>query len=172
MRVACLTAAAIFVGGALATGAAAQGATGFPMGDVGQVLRQHEQPLTQWTPPPGPLKRLPRTARAWIRTETGRQVETPRRPIQVLLAIESALAPDVMRLSKRERIRPDDIQYAILMRIMLDAEAAAARDAETAARAGDPALADAAAGKLARASANRAWAGKLQSANSLYMAAM
>lgn len=153
----CLAAAMLAVAG-FATTAAAQGATGFPMGDVGQVLRQAEQPLTSWAPPPGPLKRLSKTSKAWIAAETQRQIAAPREPAQVRLDIETALKDNVMRRARRERIAPPDFYNAILFQIMLDAEAAAERS-------GDPA-------RLAQARAHRQWAGELQSQNSLYMSAM
>jgi hypothetical protein len=158
MRALCVSALAILGSLAIAAPVAAQGATGFPMGDVGQVLRQAEQPLTSWAPPPGPLKRLSKASKAWIRAETERQVAHPRDAMQVRLDIEKALADDVGRRARRERIAPFDYYNAILFQIMLDAEVAAERNGDAA--------------RLAQARAHREWAGELQSQNSLYMSAM
>lgn len=148
---------------ALAGGAAAQGATGFPMGDVGQVLRRAEQPLTSWPAPPGPLKRLSKRSRTWIAAETKRQTQSPREPLQVLASIRAELREDVLRRAKRERIEPGDYYNAILLQIMLGAEEAVERSTLHA-DAGPTAE------RRAQARANRAWAGELQSQNSLYMA--
>lgn len=150
----------------LGSAAAAQGATGFPMGDVGQVLRRAEQPLTSWSAPPGPLKRLSKASKAWISAETRRQAQAPREPLQVLSSVEAELREDVLRRARRERIAPKDYYNAILFQIMLGAEDAVGRSASQAG--GDPAVAE----RLAQARANREWAGQLQSQNSLYMSAM
>jgi hypothetical protein len=142
--------------------AAAQGSTGFPMGDVGQVLRQAEQPLTQWAAPPSPLTRLSRASRDWVRDETRRQVETPGEPVELMLAADKALARDVLRLAKRERINPHEILTAVVLKIVMDAEAELA---------GGPKTPETAA-KLARASEHRKTVVDWSSQNSLYMAAM
>ncbi|HYG26508.1 MAG TPA: hypothetical protein VD906_06355, partial [Caulobacteraceae bacterium] len=103
--------------------AAAQGATGHPMMDVGQVLRQAEQPLTQWAPPPSLLVKLRRDSRDWIREETRRQVETPREPLDLLLAADKAIGKDVAKLSRRIRIAPQEILTGVVLKIVIEAEA-------------------------------------------------
>lgn len=138
--------------------AAAQGSTGFPMGDVGQVLRQSEQPLTDWAPPPGPLHRLSRASKAWIGAETRRQIDSPRNPLVVRLELEKALEDDVRRRARRERIAPEHFYNAILFQIMLKAEAAAEARGDAA--------------RVTQARADRRWAAELQSQNSLFMSAM
>ena len=157
MRVVLLATWACLAAGGFST-AAAQGSTGFPMGDVGQVLRQSEQPLTAWAPPPGPLRRLSRASRSWIAAETRRQIDSPRDPLAVRLELEKVLEDDVRRRARRERIAPEHFYNAILFQIMLDAEAAAEGRGDAA--------------RLAQARAHRRWAAELQSQNSLFMSAM
>jgi hypothetical protein len=163
MQKTCFVFAALLAAG-FAGAAAAQGATGFPMGDVGQVLRRAEQPLTNWSAPPGPLNRLSTTSKAWISAETKRQAQAPREPLQVLSSVEAELQKDVLRRARRERIPPKDYYNAILFQIMLGAEDVVERSTS---RAGGDLVATQ---RLTQARANREWVGELQSQNSLYMA--
>jgi len=107
---------------ALPASALAQGATGSPMMDVGQVLRQAEQPLTQWAPPPSLLTKLPRASRGWMRAETQRQVQAPREPVDLLLVVDKTMGKDIKRLSKQTRIHPHEILVAVVLKIVMDAE--------------------------------------------------
>lgn len=147
---------------ALPAQAAAQGATGSPVMDVGQVLRQAEQPFTRWEAPPSPLTRLPKTARKWIAEETARQAEAPRAPLDLMLAADRTMAKDITRLSKRERINPNEILTAVVLKILIDAEAQVAKA---------PAGPDTTA-RLAQAAAHRKEVVGWASQTSLYMAAM
>ena len=160
---------ALILGGGVAS---AQGNVGFPVGDVGQVLRQHEQPYTQWHIPPSPLQRLTKRSRAWIAAETQRQAQSPRDALLVFLDIEKTVGADVLRRAKRERVNSADLLNAVLFKIMMDGEAEVAKQAEAARGAGDAAVLAEAEARLAKSIANRKWAMELQSQTSLYFAAM
>lgn len=142
--------------------AAAQGSTGSPMMDVGQVLRQHEQPLTQWAPPPSLLVKLRRESRDWMREKTLRQIENPREPVELLLAADRTIGKDVSRLAKRIRIAPHEILTAVVLKIVIGAEVAVANQPK-----GPEQLV-----RLERAAADRKEVIGWASENSLLLAAM
>lgn len=111
--------------------ALAQGSTGNPMMDVGQVLRQAEQPLTYWHTPPSPLTRLSRVSRDWMRDETKRQIAAPTSPLTLMVEVDKALGADIRKMSRRQRINQGEITTAIVLKIVIEAEQAIATEAKS-----------------------------------------
>lgn len=134
-----------------------------------EALKKRTQ---DWGSPDSPFGQLSKASREWIKAETRRQIDAPRPTLEVAVAIDSALEADNLKLSRRHRMDPQDITRAVLLMVMADAEDAAAKAAKRAKKAGEPLAAQAAAERLAQASANRKEAFEMQSDVSLALAMM
>jgi len=152
--------------------AAAQGNAGFSVGDLVYAHSVVQGRTQDHGSPDSPFSQVSKEARGWIAAETKRQIDTPRTPDEVASSVDTALADDEMRLSKRYSIDPADITRAVTLLIMADAEDGASKLARQARKSGDPVVAQAAAEKAAHATANRKAAVKMQSEISMFLATL
>lgn len=169
-----LSAAAAAIALLAAGQAAAQGATGFSIGDFVQRRLEQAQAGKQHPIPPSALNRLSKGSRLWIRAEAQRQAKALRAPAEVALDIETNLYKDIYKLAKRERLDMADVSNAILLKVMIEADADADRELRKARRAvkdgGDPALVQVAEERSAQSKALLREALSEQSQASLVMA--
>ena len=81
---------------------------------------------------PAALSGLSQASRRWIKAEVQRQAETPRRPVEVAVTLDEVLARDIRLMARSERIPPEEISGAVLLKIMQDTRNALTREARRA----------------------------------------
>lgn len=87
----------------------------------------------QWSATrPWALAGLSKPSRQWIKAEVQRQAVNPRPPVQIALDIDRVLERDIRIMAKSDRINPNDISGAILLKILMDTRNALAREANRA----------------------------------------
>jgi len=167
--------AAFVVATMAASGALAQGNAGFSVGDLHathEVLQKRANTTSMLEAPGSAFEQLSKANRTWIREETKRQSANPRTVVEVATAVDAQLAKDARDISRKHRIDPMDITRVVTLLIMADAEDGAAKAARAARKSLDPAVQQAAAARLAQATANRKEAIAMQTDVSMALAMM
>ncbi len=147
----------------LAASPALAGESGSPLHDL-LDLATHAPPAMQARATVmSPSVRLPGEAEDWVAAEAERQAADPRTVAQVSLAIDDALAKDIKRVSRQQRVSQMDVSMAILLQVMYVAREHVEREV----KGRDD---EASAARLARAEADLQAVLPLQSQTSLYLA--
>jgi hypothetical protein len=151
---------------ALAQGRSAGGGT--PIGDLMDLNRFATRGvMNQWSATrPTALSGLSQASRRWIKTQVQLQAIAPRTPLDVMLDIDKVIGEDVRRVAKDERVHPDDVAGAVLLKIMSDTRNALAREARKA----PVEEAQAWQGRISRADVNLRESVEMQSSISLALA--
>ena len=111
--------------------AAAQQA-GTPMGDIQDLNRFATRGfMNQWAATrPAALSGLSQQSRRWMKQQVQLQAETPEAPQQLDATIDAMMGRDIRILAKSERVDPDEVRGAVLLKILVDTHNALKREAK------------------------------------------
>lgn len=142
-----------------------------PMGDL-MYLNQFATRgfMNQWSATrPTRLSGMSPSAEAWLKAQVQQQAEAPRAPEVVAVAVNETLGDAIREASKHERVKPDDVSRALVLKIMRDTKIALMREAHRVRGVPEPG-AHSWEVRIAQADANRRAAMALQSTTSMALA--